>query len=108
MWALDETYLPESTQDQAASRILAAGPSGRLEPFGIFSGCQRTGRGSHGRQWVQADDGLALTCAWPSPDQTAAGVEVPWPLHVSGVVLRALEAELGAMPNLQIKWPNDL
>jgi biotin-(acetyl-CoA carboxylase) ligase len=111
MWTLDETHLPDSTQDQVAARLIERGPCDEPQPLALFSGCQAAGRGSHGRLWELAADSLALTCAWPLTDelaQLALTGSKPWPAHLTGVVLRAIEAELGALSSLQIKWPNDL
>ena len=111
MWTLDETHLPDSTQDQVAARLIERGSSDEVQPLALFSGCQSTGRGSHGRPWELAADSLALTCAWPLTDELAHVAltgRKPWPAYLTGVVLRAIEAELGALAGLQIKWPNDL
>ena len=111
MWTLDETHLPDSTQDQVAARLIERGPCDAPQPLALFSGCQSAGRGSHGRAWELAADGLALTCAWPLTDELAhlaLTARKPWPAYLAGVVLQAIEAELGALGGLQIKWPNDL
>lgn len=111
MWTLDETHLPNSTQDQVAARLTERGAGDEPQPLALFSTCQSAGRGSHGRSWELAPDGLALTCAWPLTDgltQMALREQTPWPVHFTGVVLAAIESELGAVGRLQIKWPNDL
>ena len=111
MWTLDETHLPDSTQDQVAARLIERGPSHEPQPLALFSGCQSAGRGSHGRLWELAADSLALTCAWPLTDglaDLALRGRTPWPAHLIGVVLRVIESELGVNDGLQIKWPNDL
>lgn len=106
MWPLDETVLPSSTQDQAVERILT---TGTRQPFGLYGGQQRHGRGSHGRRWLSAPDHLALTCAWPlSAGLAGPGAAVAWPVYMSVLVVRALEARLGPLPQCQLKWPNDL
>ncbi|MEN9829293.1 MAG: hypothetical protein RLZZ409_31 [Pseudomonadota bacterium] len=111
MWTLDETHLPNSTQDQVAARLTERGPCEEPQPLALFSTCQSSGRGSHGRSWELAPDSLALTCAWPLTDgltQMALTEQTPWPVHFTGVALAAIEGELGALGRLQIKWPNDL
>jgi BirA family biotin operon repressor/biotin-[acetyl-CoA-carboxylase] ligase len=110
MWTLDETHRPESTQDQIAERILA-GTGDPVVPLALFSACQAHGRGSHGRQWVPAPDSVAVTCAWPLSEviaQQVMAADTPWPVHLTGAMLRAVESSVGPLPELQIKWPNDL
>ena len=111
MWTLDETHRPESTQDQLAERIVARHADDPVVPLALFSASQANGRGSHGRQWAQAPDSVAVTCAWPLSEELAGQVltaDTPWPVHLTGAVLRAVEATVGPLAELEIKWPNDL
>jgi len=91
----------DSTMDEAA-RLLA---HHRPTPFAIIAASQEAGRGRLGRRWHgDPGEGLLMTMAFrPEWPPNALRLYTPW----MAVALADLFGEMG-VPDLQVKWPNDL
>jgi BirA family biotin operon repressor/biotin-[acetyl-CoA-carboxylase] ligase len=89
-----------STQDEIHRLAAAGAPAGTV----VVTAEQVAGRGSRGRQWTSMRGGLWLTmlCRPAEP----AAVEL-LSLRVGLAVADAL-SELGGLPPVALKWPNDL
>ncbi len=89
-----------STQDEVHRLAAAGAPDGTV----VVTAAQQAGRGSRGRQWVSPRGGLWLTMLCRPRDP--ASVEL-LSLRVGLAVAGAL-AELGGLPPVSLKWPNDV
>ncbi len=89
-----------STQDELHRLAAAGAPAGTV----VVAVEQEAGRGSRGRRWASPPGGLWLSFLC-RPPQTV-GVEV-LTLRVGLAVAEAL-AQLGGVPAVALKWPNDL
>lgn len=89
-----------STQDEAFAAAALGAPSGTA----IVAAVQTGGRGSRGQRWASADGGL-----WLSVLRRAAGTVAPDLVSVRvGLAVAEALATLGGLPDVQLKWPNDL
>lgn len=89
-----------STQDEIHRLGALGAPAGTV----VVAAEQEAGRGSRGRQWASPRGGLWMSLlARPA---SAAGVEL-LSLRAGLAVAEAL-ADLGGVPPVWLKWPNDL
>jgi BirA family biotin operon repressor/biotin-[acetyl-CoA-carboxylase] ligase len=107
--------LPPALQGRLAVRVLAgtdstntqllgaADPS--ADPQALLAEHQSAGRGRHGRSWHSPfGANLYLSLAWTFPQWPAALTALPL---ATGVATAEALAEL-ELPELRLKWPNDL
>lgn len=89
--------------DEARAYVMA----GHASPCWFVADEQTGGRGRHGRTWLSPPGNLYATLALPSPCEPARAPELGF---VAGLALhRAVSAATGlVVPELTIKWPNDL
>lgn len=101
-----------STQDEAAARWDGAPQARAAAPFAVLAREQTAGRGRLGRRFVSPPGGaLALTVAHRSALPPAA--RTWFPLAAGLAVIDTLSAVLTpaarvGMPELGLKWPNDI
>lgn len=89
--------------DSTNTRLLAADPAD--DPQALLAEHQSGGRGRHGRSWHSPfGTNLYLSLAWTFPQWPAALTALPL---ATGVATAEALAELG-LPDLRLKWPNDL
>ena len=101
--ALAVSVSVEPRIDSTNSRLLEADPA--QDPQALFAESQTAGRGRRGRDWVSPfGSNLYLSLAWSFPAWPARLTTLP--LAVAVALARAL-ATLG-LPEVGIKWPNDL
>lgn len=101
--ALALSVAVEPRIDSTNSRLLEADPA--QDPQALFAESQTAGRGRRGRDWVSPfGSNLYLSLAWSFPAWPARLTTLP--LAVAVALARAL-ATLG-LPEVGIKWPNDL
>jgi BirA family biotin operon repressor/biotin-[acetyl-CoA-carboxylase] ligase len=89
-----------STQDEVHRLAAAGAPAGTV----VVAGEQEAGRGSRGRRWASPVGGLWLS--FLCRPARSVGVEV-LSLRVGLAAAEAL-AEVGGVPLVSVKWPNDL
>jgi len=89
-----------STQDELHRLAAAGAPAGTV----VVAVEQEAGRGSRGRRWASPPGGLWLS--FLCRPREAVGVEV-LSLRTGLAAAEAL-AELGGLPAIALKWPNDL
>ncbi|HEX5387600.1 MAG TPA: biotin--[acetyl-CoA-carboxylase] ligase [Gemmatimonadales bacterium] len=89
-----------STQDEIHRLAAAGAPAGTL----VVAEEQGAGRGARGRPWSSARGGLWLTLLCRPED--GAGAEL-LSLRAGLAAAEALD-ELGGLPPIALKWPNDL
>jgi BirA family biotin operon repressor/biotin-[acetyl-CoA-carboxylase] ligase len=89
-----------STQDELHRLAAAGAPAGTV----VVAVEQEVGRGSRGRRWASPPGGLWLS--FLCRPRQAVGVEV-LSLRTGLATAEAL-AELGGLPAVALKWPNDL
>lgn len=89
-----------STQDELHRLAAAGAPAGTV----VVAVEQEAGRGSRGRRWASPPGGLWLS--FLCRPQQAVGVEV-LTLRVGLAVAEGL-GEVGGIPPVALKWPNDL
>src|SRR6476661_5682796 len=89
-----------STQDEVHRLAAAGAPAGTV----VVSAEQDAGRGSRGRRWASPIGGLWLS--FLCRPARSVGVEV-LSLRVGLAAAEAL-AEVGGLPPVSLKWPNDL
>jgi BirA family biotin operon repressor/biotin-[acetyl-CoA-carboxylase] ligase len=89
-----------STQDELHRLAAAGAPAGTV----VVASEQEAGRGSRGRRWASLPGGLWLS--FLCRPREAVGVEV-LSLRVGLATAEAL-AQLGGLPPIALKWPNDL
>lgn len=106
--------LPPALQARLAVRVLAGTDSTNTrlldadaadDPQALLAEHQSAGRGRHGRSWHSPfGTNLYLSLAWTFPQWPAALTALPL---ATGVATAEALAEL-ALPELRLKWPNDL
>jgi biotin-[acetyl-CoA-carboxylase] ligase BirA-like protein len=89
-----------STQDELHRLAAGGAPAGTV----VVAVEQEAGRGSRGRRWASPPGGLWLS--FLCRPRQAVGVEV-LTLRVGLAAAEAL-AQLGGVPPVAVKWPNDL
>jgi BirA family biotin operon repressor/biotin-[acetyl-CoA-carboxylase] ligase len=89
--------------DSTNTRLLEAGPAD--DPQALLAEHQSAGRGRHGRSWHSPfGTNLYLSLAWTFPQWPAALTALPL---ATGVATAGALEEL-RLPELRLKWPNDL
>jgi len=89
--------------DSTNTQLLAADPA--HDPQALLAEHQSAGRGRHGRSWHSPfGANLYLSLAWTFPQWPAALTALPL---ATGVATAEALAEL-ELPELRLKWPNDL
>lgn len=106
--------LPQPLQARLALRVLAGTDSTNTQlmdadaaddPQALLAEHQSAGRGRHGRSWHSPfGTNLYLSLAWTFPQWPAALTALPL---ATGVATAEALAEL-KLPELRLKWPNDL
>jgi BirA family biotin operon repressor/biotin-[acetyl-CoA-carboxylase] ligase len=106
--------LPSSLQGRLALRVLAGTDStntqllnadGAADPQALLAEHQSAGRGRHGRAWHSPfGTNLYLSLAWSFAQWPTALTALPL---ATGVATAGALAELN-LPELRLKWPNDL
>ena len=89
-----------STQDEVHRLAAAGAPAGTV----VVSAEQEAGRGRRGRRWASPTGGLWLS--FLCRPARSVGIEV-LSLRVGLAAAEAL-AEVGGLPPVSLKWPNDL
>jgi len=92
----------DSAFDEAARWDLAA----RDHPAWVLALRQTAARGRRGRAWVQPYGNFAAVCVLPRTDNAEAAAKRSFTAAVA--VHWALEALLGSVQGLALKWPNDV
>lgn len=98
---LRELQETTSTNDVVKGLALDGAPEGTV----VTAACQTGGRGRHGRSWVSPPGkglfySILLRPDWPAAEAPRLGI-------LMGVAVYRLLQEAG-IPNLSIKWPNDV
>lgn len=89
--------------DSTNTQLMNAGAA--LDPQALLAEHQSGGRGRHGRSWHSPfGANLYLSLAWTFPQWPAALTALPLAI---GVATAEALAPLG-LPDLKLKWPNDL
>jgi BirA family biotin operon repressor/biotin-[acetyl-CoA-carboxylase] ligase len=89
--------------DSTNTRLLEADPAD--DPHALLAEHQSAGRGRHGRSWHSPfGTNLYLSLAWTFPQWPAALTALPL---ATGVATAGALEEL-RLPDLRLKWPNDL
>jgi BirA family biotin operon repressor/biotin-[acetyl-CoA-carboxylase] ligase len=100
-WRVERLTSVGSTNDEARRRALDGDP-GRLW---IVAREQTQGRGRRGRGWASPPGNLYASALLIDPSPVAIASQIGF---VAGIALRSALDDLGASPDIRLKWPNDL
>lgn len=89
-----------STQDELHRLAAEGAPEGTT----VVAVRQTAGRGSRGRSWASPEGGLWLSVLW----RPRAGDDPHLVSLRAGLAVADLLEQLGGLPAVQLKWPNDV